>query len=220
MRLTPRRHTPLVALSTATLLTLLGVVFAMWSSGQSASAAEDSPHTHPAPKPSATRTLSERVFLDLMIPHHEMAVEMSDIAMRKTRDGYVVDVANDVLTAQPWEIRLMTKWRKDWFNVPADVRRTLTAAEMRRYGMHHDMAALESAKPFREAYFRAMIPHHQGAIVMAREVLRTKPRTEVSRLARSIILSQQQDISRMKRFLRGEGWATPPAPSGKPPVTP
>lgn len=51
----------------------------------------------------------------------------------------------------------MTKWRKDWFN---DARRSLTAAETKRYGMHHDVAALESAKPFREAYFRAMIPHH------------------------------------------------------------
>lgn len=204
----------------ATLLAALGGVFAMWSSGSSASAAAEPTHAHPAPPPSATRTLSERAFLDLMIPHHEMAIEMSELAIRKTKDEYVVDVANDVLTAQPWEIRLMTKWRKDWFNVPADARRTLTAAEMKRYGMHHDMGALESATPFREAYFRAMIPHHQGALVMAREVLRTKPRAELARLARSIIATQQADIARMKKFLRGEGWATPPTSGGKPPVTP
>jgi uncharacterized protein (DUF305 family) len=220
MRPTIRYRTPLVALAIATFIAALGVALVMWSSGQSASAASEPGHAHPTPKPSATRTLSERAFLDLMIPHHEMAVEMSDIAMRTTKDDYVVDVATDVLTQQPWEIRLMTKWRKDWFGVAADARHTMTEAEMHRYGMSHDMAALESAKPFREAYFRAMIPHHQGGIVMAREVLRTKPRAEVARLARSIIVSQQQDISRMKKFLRGEGWATPPTPSGKPPTTP
>lgn len=220
MRLAIRRRAPLVALLLATLVALLAATLLLMPQGEQASAAGEPGHTHPAPAPSATRTLSERAFLDLMVPHHEMAIEMAELANQKSDDVYVEDVASDVLSQQPWEIRLMLKWRQQWFRVAPNVRRTLTAAQLRRYGMNHDMAALETATPFRTAFFRAMIPHHQGGIVMAREVLRTKPRPELARLARSIIVSQEADVSRMKKFLRGEGWATTPAPSGKPPVTP
>jgi uncharacterized protein (DUF305 family) len=190
----------------------------------SAVASTSPDHKHPG-SPVATaspvpRTLSERNFLELMIPHHDMAVEMARIAQRRSKNVYVKDVALDVLTQQPWEIRLMEGWRQKWYGVAKDARRTLTHAEMDRYGMSHNMDALAKAKPFPAAFFRAMIPHHQGGITMAREVLRTNPRPETARLAKSIIVAQQADIDRMKRFLRGDGWAPPAAPDGKPPVTP
>jgi uncharacterized protein (DUF305 family) len=220
MRFALRRRAPLLALLTAAVLAVALVLLTTLPSGDGASAADDPGHDHPAPTASPKRTLSERAFLDLMIPHHEMAVEMAEIANEKSANVDVMDVATDVLTQQPWEIKLMAKWRKDWFGVAPDARRAMTEAEMRRYGMQHDMAKLEAAKPFPAAFFRAMIPHHQGGITMARELLRTKPRPPIARLARSIIVSQGQDIGRMKRFLRGEGWAAPQPSTGKPPVTP
>ena len=62
-----------------------------------------------------TAALSERAFLDLMIPHHQMAVQMARIAMKDAgKDLAVVEVARDILSEQRYEIGLMERWRRQW----------------------------------------------------------------------------------------------------------
>jgi DUF305 family protein family protein len=55
------------------------------------------------------------------------------------------------------------------------------------------------------AFYRAMIPHHRGAILMARRLLAGDPRPELATLARSIATGQSIEIDRMRRFWRA--WA-------------
>jgi uncharacterized protein (DUF305 family) len=45
-----------------------------------------------------------------------------------------------------------------------------------------------------------MIPHHQGAIVMAQDALNKSQRPEIKRLAQNIITSQQREIDQMKQW--------------------
>jgi uncharacterized protein (DUF305 family) len=53
---------------------------------------------------------------------------------------------------------------------------------------------------FDKAFLEEMIPHHQGAIVMARLVLATSKRPELITLANEIIAAQQKEIDMMQQW--------------------
>jgi hypothetical protein len=52
------------------------------------------------------------------------------------------------------------------------------------------------------AFLRAMIPHHQAAILMSEAVLTRTDRPEVTRFARGIIAAQRNEIAVMRQMLR------------------
>ena len=66
--------------------------------------------------------------------------------------------------------------------------------------MHKDMAISYSGNSDVD-FVRGMIPHHQGAIDMAKVVLEHGKDRSIRRLARGIIKSQQSEIARMKTWL-------------------
>ncbi len=77
--------------------------------------------------------------------------------------------------------------------------------------MHHDMAIAFSGNADAD-FVRGMIPHHQGAVDMAKIVLEHGKDREIRRLARNIIKSQVAEIAMMKAWLKkleGKGAATP-----------
>jgi uncharacterized protein (DUF305 family) len=51
------------------------------------------------------------------------------------------------------------------------------------------------------AFLQLMIRHHQGGVAMARTVLNQTTRPELPRLANSIVIGQQSEISYMKELL-------------------
>lgn len=66
--------------------------------------------------------------------------------------------------------------------------------------MHHDMMVLASGDPDRD-FAAMMIPHHQGAIDMAKVQLRYGRDAALRRLAQKIIIEQAQEIAVMQRFV-------------------
>ncbi len=57
----------------------------------------------------------EQAFLDEMIIHHEGAVLMAQMVLQKTQRPELVQLANDIITAQTREITMMREWKKEWF---------------------------------------------------------------------------------------------------------
>jgi hypothetical protein len=53
-------------------------------------------------------------------------------------------------------------------------------------------------------FLRAMIPHHQAAILMSEAVLNRTDRAEVTRFARGIIAAQRNEITVMRQMLRAK----------------
>jgi uncharacterized protein (DUF305 family) len=63
-----------------------------------------------------------------------------------------------------------------------------------------DMDLGQSDAEFDLRFLNAMIPHHEGALTMAQDVLSKSQRPEMKQLAEDILTSQQKEIDQMKQW--------------------
>jgi len=146
--------------------------------------------------PSNSKYSTEDIaFAEMMIPHHEQAIEMSEIAQLNTTNPDVLLLAQQIKDAQSPEIELMKSW---------DGVKSSTHAGHQMDGMLSDaeIAALRTAQgaEFDRLFLQGMIKHHEGAITMAQAVVNSVNK-EVADLAASIINAQELEISKMKELL-------------------
>ena len=136
-----------------------------------------------------------------MIPHHQQAIQMSDILLGKQGiDPRVIQLANDIKAAQGPEIQQMQGWLSQW-GAP-----TMSMAPgMTMSGMLPDQAitALQDAQgaDASRQFLTGMIQHHQGAIAMAQDEITSGQYPPAITLAHSIVTSQQQQITTMQGLL-------------------
>ena len=134
-------------------------------------------------------------FAEQMIPHHEQAIEMSEIALLNTTNPDVLQLAQEIKDAQSPEIEIM----KSWTGVKAS-----THAGHLMDGMlsQSELSELRQAKgkEFDVLFLQGMIKHHQGAIEMAQEVATSKNK-DVANLSAVIIAAQKLEIDTMNELL-------------------
>ena len=134
-------------------------------------------------------------FAEMMIPHHEQAIEISEIAFLKTSNPDVLQLAKQIKDAQSPEIEIMKSW--------TGVKLSTHAGHMMDGMLSNDeLSALRDAqgKEFNQLFLRAMIKHHEGAIKMAKAILDSTNK-DVADLGSSVINVQELEISKMKELL-------------------
>lgn len=57
----------------------------------------------------------DEAFLSEMIVHHEGAVDMAELVLRNSKRPELIKLANDIISAQTKEIKMMQDWQKSWF---------------------------------------------------------------------------------------------------------
>ena len=67
------------------------------------------------PQELANDELFDKAFIDAMIPHHQSAIEMAEVAYEKSKNPRIKELAENIMSAQKREIEQMKQWRKDWF---------------------------------------------------------------------------------------------------------
>jgi uncharacterized protein (DUF305 family) len=67
------------------------------------------------PQELANRDPFDREFIDAMIPHHQSAIEMAQVASEKSNNPQIKEFAENVISAQQREIVQMKQWRQDWY---------------------------------------------------------------------------------------------------------
>jgi len=166
---------------------------------------------------SASAKDTDGAFIVEMIPHHESAVEMAEIAERRAEHQEVKELAAEIVATQTAEIGGLERIHQRLFGQPTSKgdhgTMGLPAHEM---GMHTDPATLENARPFDRAFIDMMIPHHQGAIRMARIELAQGEDPDLASIAEAIIAAQAREIQKMNEW-RVEWYGKPSPAGGVPP---
>lgn len=147
-------------------------------------------------------------FIDGMIPHHQGAVVMAQEALQKSKRPEIKKLANEIIKAQNKEIAELKQWRKTWYPTApkepqawhAEMKHMMAMTPEQIKAMRMDMDLGESNAEFDLRFINAMIPHHQGAVVMASHALNKSKRPEIKKLAQAIISSQEAEIKQMEQW--------------------
>lgn len=143
-------------------------------------------------------------FVQQMIPHHEQAVEMADLALDDDRgaSAEVQALATTIEKAQQPEIDTMNGWLEEW-GVDGSGHEGHDMSGMTGMMTEGDMTLLaeSTGTDFDELWLAMMIDHHQGAVDMAQSVLDDGEDPEVAELAGTIVSTQEAEIADMKALL-------------------
>jgi uncharacterized protein (DUF305 family) len=140
----------------------------------------------------------DAMFIDGMIVHHEGAIAMAKQAQTEAQRPEIKQLAGEIIKAQEAEIKQMQEWRAAWF---PDLKNT--GGMMDNAGAMMNMGPMEVAagdEPFDIRFIDAMIPHHEGALMMAQMVQQRSQRPEIKQLADEIIKAQTAEIEQMKKW--------------------
>jgi uncharacterized protein (DUF305 family) len=140
----------------------------------------------------------DRAFATAMIPHHRSAVDMAEIAKERSRRREIKQLADAIITTQNAEIEQLTALDQELADAGVETG-DLGVAE-HEMGMDDDASMLEDARPFDREFIDMMIPHHQGAIRMARVELDKGKNSELKQLAEAIVDAQAKEIDEMNTW--------------------
>jgi uncharacterized protein (DUF305 family) len=138
------------------------------------------------------------MFAQMMIPHHQQAIDMSSLAVSRALSPEVKALASKISAEQGPEIEHMRSWLK------AANAATEMGHQMSMDGMLSD-AELErltnaSGEEFDQLFILGMIAHHEGAIEMAQMVVDSK-NPEARELGTTVIKIQTLEIAELKALL-------------------
>ncbi|MGH3147975.1 MAG: DUF305 domain-containing protein [Rubrobacter sp.] len=140
---------------------------------------------------------SDERFIDAMVPHHEGAVEMAEVALENAEHEQIEQLAEDIVSAQEAEIRELKSIKQEEFGT-SKVPTNTSMRQMQGMGMMMNPQSLADEAPFDKAFIDNMIPHHRSAIEMAQVAATQTENPEIKDLATNIVEAQKREISQME----------------------
>jgi uncharacterized protein (DUF305 family) len=138
------------------------------------------------------------MYAQMMIPHHEQAVEIAELASTRTANPKVLAMAKQIKSAQAPEIAVMAAWLGGKVSNAheghgMDMAGMLTGAEMKELKASAD-------EKFDLLFAKGMIAHHEGAIVMTQGILNSK-NPIVKKFGEKVVKDQTAEIEQLKAIL-------------------
>jgi uncharacterized protein (DUF305 family) len=155
-------------------------------------------HSQMKSAPNAASAPYDLQFIDTMIAHHQSAIDMANLAATNTNNAGLKKFAVQIFADQTREINQLKDWREKWYaGAPSALNMEMPGM---RESMRMEMTALNAArdKDFDAEFIRLMIPHHEGAVTMARDALTKAERPEIRTLANQIIKAQEAEIKMLR----------------------
>jgi uncharacterized protein (DUF305 family) len=162
-------------------------------------------------------------FLEGMIDHHQMALDMAQDCLAKAQTETVLTLCQTIIDAQSAEIDLMRGWLLTWYNIDYAPMPLAEMMSMMGEGDEHGGHGGHSTDgPFTDpammmgmfagfnrlegvdyeiAWLESMIDHHDDALHMAERILLRAPHDEVTTLANAIIEAQTAEIEQMEALI-------------------
>ena len=160
--------------------------------------------------------LRDKEYLEHMIPHHQVAVDISILLQKKTKNPEMQDILRKIIWVQNYEIQLMRDMTKDLpendmstseidmgrnytitsgdLTKPNKVGLTKTYCDPHFFDPKKHMEHMKHMKLDDKMYIKHMIPHHQVAVDMSKVLLKNTKNDFMIHLANRIIRSQNAEI--------------------------
>jgi|TARA_B110000858_G_scaffold179218_1_gene215735 uncharacterized protein (DUF305 family) len=161
--------------------------------------------------------LTDNEYLEHMIPHHQVAVDISILLQKKTKNPEMHEILRKIIWVQNYEIQLMKDMAKglpenDMSTSEIDMDRnytTITVSDLSKpnkvgltktycdpnfFEPQKHMKHIKHMKLDDEMYIKHMIPHHQVAVDMSKVLLKNTKNDFMIYLANRIIRSQQEEL--------------------------
>jgi uncharacterized protein (DUF305 family) len=182
-----------IALATALMLTGC-------ASGDTGAPPEASSSASTEDTAAASANDADTMFVQVMRPHHEQAVEMSDELLSKTGvSDEVRALATGITAAQGPEIEQLDRWADEW-GIEEMPRMDHGTDGMMSDADMQELAAAEGTEA-EQLFLRQMIEHHTGAIEMAQSEIDDGENPDAVEMAEGIVVTQEDEISRMRALV-------------------
>jgi len=149
-------------------------------------------------------TGADVMFLQMMIPHHQQAVDISNLAIARSKDAELIALATDIRDGQTAEIIQMKSWLNQG-NSNIDMGHSMGEA---MGGMLTDTELTDlstaTGKDFDLLWLQGMINHHNGALHMT-TMIKDAKNTEIKRFGENIVTAQTAQIEQMKLMVKRLG---------------
>jgi len=161
------------------------------------------------------KELTDDEYINHMIEHHQVAVDMSEIHLHNTKNPIILDILRNVIKTQKYEINLMKdskllylndemsnntiKMDKSYIYTQGDFTKPNTPYLSNTYcdPSFFNMNHKKLHNMTDEMYIQHMIPHHQVAVDMSKKILKTTNNDFIIDLAYKIIRDQQLEITNL-----------------------
>lgn len=189
---------------------LFGMLLVLLAACRSASAIAGSPPLgYTAPNPTGTPTpgmiapaqlvqngqYSDERFIDMMVPHHMMAIQMAQLAQKYGEHTQIKQVAANIITTQGQEITELKALKQRLYGT-AETPTMMNPVQVENTGMMPPNQ-LANQRPFDRAFIDSMIPHHAAAIDMASVALLRSKNPDILRIARAVVNAQSVEIGQL-----------------------
>ena len=175
----------------------------------------------PGPARMGTQSMDQH-FIAMMIPHHDGAIAMADLALSRAKRPEIKSLARSIKDSQTLENNQMRAWYRQWFggDVPAwggSYGRGVYSGwggwmggsggmMMGRGGgmgmMGTDVEWLKNAPDFDRAFIEQMIPHHRMGVMMASMAQTNSQHPELRELQQAMVKAQSREIEQMAQWYR------------------
>jgi uncharacterized protein (DUF305 family) len=150
----------------------------------------------------------DQQFIVMMIPHHDGAIAMADLALTRAKRPEIKELAKSITASQTSENTQMRTWYRQWYvsDVP-----TMTGGGAMGMGMGccsgmgmmgTSLAALQNSADFDRAFIEQMIPHHRMGVMMASMAQTNSQHPQLMAMQQAMVKAQSQEIEQMTQWYR------------------
>lgn len=143
-------------------------------------------------------------FIEQMIPHHEAAIQMSENILKFTTNTEIEEIAKTIISMQTSDIEAMREMKAgcDIKNDTRDLFLYEKGYQIAYNRMIQGMSASQTKNNVDIDFLTEMIPHHEGAIAMAENLLKFDICEPLRTLAEGIVTTQKEQAKQMRELLR------------------
>jgi uncharacterized protein (DUF305 family) len=182
----------------------VALIMALSISGCASASNKGMDHEGHSSEASGDLSSDDIMFLQMMIPHHQQAIDISDLALTKSSDSELLALAKDIRNEQAAEIITMKAWL-DKAGADLDPGHSM-GHDMGGMLSDSEIAALEAAtgKNFDLLWLKGMTGHHVGAIDMA-TMIEDADNDEIKSFGQAIVTSQSAQNKQMAAMIKRMG---------------